>query len=869
MDDVETMNVLKGPNATALYGQRAENGVIMITTKRGSRNRGLGIEFTSGITVEEVGRLPKYQNIYGGGGTDWITYNWNPNHPVEWQVFDGKKYHDYSDDASWGPKMDGSEYIPWYAWYPGSDYSFKTANFNPQPNNIRDFWETGTTLRNNVSFSKGSDDFAMRVSYTNEAQKGLLPNSSLDKNYISAKLDFDLSDKFSVGLNANYQDQELNGSFGDGYSNNATGNFNQWFHRDLDINIMRELKDFRTPTGNLASWNHTNVGTTTNFSNQNFNRGYYWFNPYAYFENIDYTSYNNRVFGDLSLKYKINDKISLTGNVRKYEVYGRSENKTPYILETSGFQAGYFNGYSTGQSRYSESNYDFLAMYSDSFGDFAVDANIGANLRRTLNSSISGGTSGGLIVPDLWSIANSKTPTTTSHGYSLKETRSVFARATLGYKELLFLEATIRNDVSSALPKGNNGYIYPSFGGSFVFSDLLTDLPFLSFGKLRAGYAETGNDLSAYQLNSTFGISSAQFNGNLLMSTPNQLISPNINPVTNSSWEVGADFKFFERRAGLSVTYYKEKHKDDILSAQISSASGYTSVLQNAGSTQRSGLEIALDGTPIRTSNLEWNITVNWAKNKSEVISIAENLQTLQAGAGTFGFVRVIHKEGEQWGQLRGTAIKRDANGNAILDSDGLYIAEQDQYFGTVLPDFNGGIISSLTWKDLTLNISIDYQKGGKFFSLSEMWGSFSGLFEETAATNDNGMNVRDAVEDDGGVHVTGVDENGNAVDMYVPAFDYYHQFYFRNRMAEPFIHDASYIKMREISLSYRIPVNQILNNSPFQGIQASFIARNPWLISTAKGNKHWDTSDMSQNYGENGQLPSTRSYGLSLKFTF
>lgn len=870
MDDVESVNILKGPNATALYGQRAADGVVMITTKRAAKGD-MSVDFTTGITFEEVGRQPKYQNIYGGGGSaNWITYNWNPNHPAEWQVFDGKKYHDYTDDASWGPKMDGSEYIPWYAWYPGSKYSFKTTTFDPQPNNIRDYWETGKTLRNNISFSKGGEGYSVRVSYTNEQQTGLIPNSELKKNYISAKLDFNVSERFSIRTNVNYQDQEVQGDFNDGYSNNATGNFNSWFHRDLDMDIMRELSQFKTPTGNIASWNHSNVSNSTNFSTANFNRGNYWYNPYTYFELLDNRGNTNRVFGDISLTYKLNDKFSITGTARRYEVFGRNEQRLPALLANSASQAGYFNSYSTSQSRYTEDNFEFLATYSETFGDLSVDFNLGGNLRNNLSTSINGATSGGMVVPDLWSLANTVNPRVTGHGYSLQKTRSAFARTTLGYKEFLFLEATLRNDLSSSLPKGKNGYIYPSVGGSFVFSEFTEDLiPALSYGKIRAGYAESGSDLGAYTTEAYYGIGANQFSGNLLMSVPSRLVDPNLSPVTNSSVEFGTDLKFFERRAGISFTYYNEKHRDDILSAQIATGSGYSSILQNAGSTKRSGIELVLSGTPVRSGDFQWDVTVNWAKNKSEIISIADNLESLIYSSGSFGFARTVHQEGKEWGQLRGTAIARNAEGLPILDANGLFTPEQNVYFGSVLPDFNGGIISTLTWKDLTFNMSFDYQKGGKFFSLSEHWGNYSGLLDETAAINENGKNVRDAVADGGGIRMVGVDANGNPVDRYVSAFAYFHQFYGKNRMAETMIYDATYLKMRELSVNYRVPVAKVFGNSPFNSINVSFIARNPWLIATAKGQDNWDPSDQSASYGENGQLPSTRSYGLSVKFGF
>jgi hypothetical protein len=354
------------------------------------------------------------------------------------------------------------------------------------------------------------------------------------------------------------------------------------------------------------------------------------------------------------------------------------------------------------------------------------------------------------------------------------------------------------------------------------------------------------------------------------MSNPTQLVDPNIKPSLNTSFEVGFDTRFIQNRMGLSFTYYDETRKDEIIPVNIPRTSGYNTYLTNAGESRRSGVEISLDADVIEMSNgITWNILFNFAKNKTTVESLPGDLEAINGvgGTGTFGFISVINELGNNWGQLRGTAIERDANGNAIIQPSGLYKTIPDQYFGSILPDFTGGFINRISYKGVELIASIDYQKGGKFFSLSEQWGAYSGLTEETAALNDLGMNVRDDVGDGGGVRVVGVDANGNPVDMYVDGLSYYTQWY-SNRLAEPFVHDASYIKLREVGIMF--DVSKFINTGFIKAASLGFVARNVALLSVAKDNVHrWDPSILSTNYGENGQLPGTRGYGINLQITF
>ena len=873
MDDVESVTVLKGPNATAIYGQRGDAGVIVVTTKKGNKGKGIGVEVNQSTFFDKVYILPDYQNTHAGGGeSDLIKFTWNAGMPADWKALDGKFYHDYEDDASWGPKMTGQEYIPWYSWYKSdkNPYYMKTAKLEGQPNNIRDFYNTGITTLNNVNFKTGGDNYNLRVSLTNQGAKGMLPNSGSDKYTVATNTNVDLGKYITIGANINYVTNKITGEFSDGYSNNSTGSFNSWFHRDLDFGKMKELQGMTSPEGYLASWNHYNV-PKYNTSPRNFYAANYWYNPYDYFNNRNIVTNTRRFFGDVNLTAKLSDKFKITGFIRRNEYQTDFEDKLNNILQLSGLQTGYFNAYSTQLTYFREDNYEAIATYADKFGDISVEANAGVNMRTDKSKSISGSTSQGLNVPDLFTVGNSKVAQVPSEGRSLKKVNSVYARGSFGYKSLLYLDWSARNDWSSALPADANSYFYPSLGTSFVFSELTADaLPFLSFGKVRASVAQVGSDLGAYQLDLFYGLNANQWTaGNFLMATPDGLIDAGIKPSLSSALEFGTDLKFFNNRVGLSATYFKEKKINEILSIPITSASGFGSKLINAGRIDRWGVEIALDLNPIKTRDLNWDVTLNFANIDNEVkeltAGITEQLVGVNSAFTGFG-VRQVNVVGEKWGQLRGGAIKRDAQGRAILDKDGLYTSVPNQYLGSVLPDVTGGFISQLTYKNFSFSFNIDYSFGGKYYSLSDAWGKFSGLFAATGALNDKGNNVRDDVSAGGGVKVEGVNAAGEPVSMYADGFNYFHQFVNRG-IAEDHLFDLSFVKLREVSFGYSIPVANTSFAKFIQGATISLVARNPWLIYAQ--NRDFDPSELAGTFGENGQFPGTRSIGFNLKLQF
>ncbi|WP_207495987.1 SusC/RagA family TonB-linked outer membrane protein [Aridibaculum aurantiacum] len=883
MDDVANVSVLKGPNATALYGQRAEGGVIVITTKKAARNRKLVVDFNHTTTAEQVNVLPDYQDVYGGGNTEnWRTFNYNAGvHPAEYAPLNGQRYHNYSTDESWGPRMDGGQYIPWYAWYPGHAGAFKTEAYTPQPNNIRQFFNTGVTVNNNVSLASGGERYSARVSFTNLSRSGIIPRSRQDKNFISTQLSYDLAKRLTISTNATYTFEKLQGDFDDDYSNLTSGSFNQWFHRDIDMRKMKELRGLKTPLSVYASWNHSDPGASSNFTSPGLNKGNYWYNPYSYLDAVTMTNNRQRLLGDVGLKYQIMNNWDVTGTYRFNRRTTKAESKIPQIIQEGALQSGIYAGYSLFDSRFLEQNFELLSTYRRTFTDVSLEVNAGANFLKIHSRDSSRSTNGGLVTPDVFTIANSVTqPPTLSAGFYDKEVLSFFGKATVGYKDFLFADLTLRQDYSSVLPANNNGYLTPSVGVSFVFSDFVKErLPQLSFGKLRASWARIGtDDIDPYRINFAYTTSNIGYNDQFYYTgVPNVLVDPDLRPTINSAYEAGMDLRFFRDRVGFSATYFHEVKRDDIVTTDISTASGFTQKVFNVGQVTRNGIELTLDLKPVQNRNFSWDVSFNYSRIRSFVDRISDQTKTINLTAPGFRtqglqfgnppsliLPSVVHTEGEEWGQLRGFGIKK-INGMPVLDNNGLFVEEANVNFGSVLPNYTGGIFNQFSYKSWRLTASIDYQQGGKFFSLSDWFGTYSGLMARTAELNDNGVNVREPVANGGGVHVYGVNEEGKPVDYYVDGKTYFKQFADNTSgVADMSVFDATYVKLREVSLGYTF---NIRNSRYIKRAFISAVARNPWLIY--KNNPAVDPSELSNRNGENGQLPGTRSLGINLKLGF
>lgn len=842
-EDIENISVLKGPAATALYGERAKHGVVMITSKKGKARRGLGVTFKSAVSLESVYILPSYQDEYAGG------YDQNFIDVVDPR--DGQTYQtlEYSADESWGPRMEGQTYRPYWSWFDDENYG-QTAQLTPNPNNVRDFFETGVTNTNSIAFTGGTEKINYRLGFTNLNQTGVLPNSKFTRNNVNLGLEAQITNRLTLISNVNLVFNNSSGRPSFGYSpttGNSVQSFNQWFQRQLD---MERLRDYKAADGTFKTWNIRSFNDPGPL---------YWDSPFfSVYENVP-TDRRNRYFGDITMRYRITDKINISGSLRRDNFNQRIEER----IATGGLEEDYYREYVVdGQ----EDNYEVIGTYTDRFGDISLDANLGGNLRQNRLRSNNAATVGGLNVPNLFTLgASIDRPTVTSFTQA-KDVQSVFGALNLGFRDYLYVGGTLRNDWSSSLPIENNSYLYPSGNVSFVFSELL-GLDVLTYGKLRASVAQVGSDVDPYRIAFAYGLgtpygSSPSFN------VPDLLPNEDLRPAITTSWETGIDLRFFRNRLGLDLTYYVNNSVDEILSIQVAGSSGFGTALINAGNIQSKGIELGLSATPVTSSNFEWNTRLNFARNTSQVIELSEGIDNylLANGIGGAGWggLTLNAAVGEQWGLLRGGGYTYiDGSDLPRINPNGSYVRTANKDLGSILPDFTGGFTNSFNIYGITLGAHIDFQAGGQFFSVTKMFNNYSGLGIETVGNNDKGNPIRDAVADGGGIRVDGVNADGAETTVYVEAVTYYARLF---GFHEEWIYDASFVKLRELSIGYNLP-KRLLGNR-IQSLNVSLVARNPWLIySTVEGLDPSEILPGANNliFEERGQLPSARSFGISV----
>ncbi|MFN8253049.1 MAG: SusC/RagA family TonB-linked outer membrane protein [Ferruginibacter sp.] len=881
LDDVEELNVLQGPAAAALFGPDGSNGAIVITTKKGRKNNTSGIEVNSAIYFDNIFVTPKYQNAYAGGSSaDFYRYTWQPGQPLAWKSLDGKFYHDYIDDASWGPRIAGQEYIPWYAWYGGHENAYKTARLTAQPSNVRDFYNQGITKQNNINFVRGGDNYKVRVSYTNLDVEGIIPGTYLKKNSFNTNVTLDLNPYVSVNANINYMNQQRNAENNDNYANAGSGSFNQWFHRDLDMNIMRNLRYLRTPGGIYASWNHNNPAAYSATDESAFYSANYWLNPFTFFDLVKAPDNRDRFYGDAGITFKITRDLKIRGTYRRNQLVSKSSLTYPSEMEKSSTQSSFnqfegngLAGYGITNISSTRQNYELLASYSKKIRSFQLNGNAGIDLLKSLDESYRINTVGGLKVPGLYSIANSEsTPKNSSsatgntQAYIPLNQRAWFVRADAGYKNTLFVEGSFRRNFLSSEPAGKSIDAY-SMGASVIFSEWLKDKSILSYGKIRASVGQVNNRLAAFQLYNTYTPNAADV---FTMSEPNTFIDPSLHGSVNTEKEIGIETRWLKNRIGFSFTYWDRSNTDFPVSVSISSTTGYNGFRTNAGKIEKKGIELQAFLNPVRSEKFDWRLDASFSKLiRNQVVSIAPGVNRLTVASGAFSgssSAYTVSSVDQPWGQLFGGGIKK-LNGKPVLQSNGLYTKQTEVNFGSVLPDYTGGVQSSMKlFERFSLNVNVDYQVGGKFFSLSDFWGTYSGLTARTATLNDKGNSVRDQVADGGGVRVDGVDASGKDVTYYVDAQTYFHQFR-QNNIAENSVFDLTYVKLRELSIGYDLPVAKLFRTKWISGINFSLVGRNVLLLYTK--NRDFDPSEISQVQGEDGQMPGTRSLGFNLKLNF
>lgn len=856
-DDIESLNVLKGAAATALYGSRAANGVIMITTKKG--RRGLGVTVNSGVTIGKVDKstFAKFQNKYGAG---YGAYYASPDGFFSYQDIDGDGVDDLivptTEDASHGAPFDASKQVyGWYSFDPGNPYFGKTRPWVAGANDPSKFFQTAVSTVNSVMVDGGGDQGYFKLGYTKNIDKGLLPNSSINKDQINFGASYNITPKLTASGSINTTLLKGNGRYGTGYdSKNLMTNFRQWWQTNVDVYEQRDAY-FRNKTN--ATWNQAGVGATNPI---------YWDNPYwTRYENFENDS-RTRYFGNVALNYKLADWVDVMGRI-SLDSYNELQEERIAIGSIDPSE------YSRFDRQFSEYNYDLMANFHKKISaDFNLGGVLGTNIRRTSVSSVRATTNGGLLIPRLYALLNTANPLEAAEEIDTREEVSgIFAAANLGYKEFLFLDVTARRDKSSTLPKSNNTYYYPSVSLGFLFSKLTTNTPWLSHGKVRVNYAEVGAPAPVLYTRDYFDVPTG-IDGVPLASINNTKYNPELKPERTKSWETGLEAGFLDGRVGFDVTYYNTRSLDQIVAMPVSRATGYDFKVVNAGEIQNKGIEVSAYGTPFKTPSFSWTVNVNWSRNRNKVKSLPEGVTNLQLGAMQGG-VSVNAALNEPYGTIRGSNYVFNEQGQKLIGANGYYVqsATSNEIIGNVNPDWIGGITNTLKYKDLALSFLIDTRQGGDVFSLDMYYGLATGIFPETAGTNDKGNPVRSPIADGGGVILPGVKQaDGKPNDIRVSAVNYGVYGYRRNPAAA-FVYDASYVKLREVSLTYSLPKGVVSKIHPIKGIDFSLIGRNLWIIH--KNLPYADpeegmSSGNVQGY-QTGAYPTARTFGFNAKVRF
>lgn len=831
-DDVESMTVLKGASATALYGSRAMNGAIIITTKKGKKgaNGPIGISVNSGFSTQNVYILPDYQNEYGASIIDTLNGNLIP---------------DYALDGSWGPKLDGSPARHWDSWYNDANEG-EARPWSANPDNVRSFFETGYTINNSIALSGASDDANFRLGYANLNQRGTQVNSKLARNTLSFNGNLDLSERIHTGVSANYVRTDAVGRPQTGYSYSVMSQFNQWYQRQLDT---ERLKEYKNADGTQRTWNR--------FSSTNPNPKYFD-NPYwDRYENVQNDN-RDRVYGNISVGYDFTDWLTLTGRAMTDFYTDRREER---------FAVGGVNipSYSEAVRQVNENNFDMILRASPNVSDdFSLDAFVGGNVRTNTYSRNIGSTQGGLNVPGFYNLQNSASEISTDDFSEEQKINSLFGSASLGYKGFAFLDVTGRNDWSSTLPLDNNSYFYPSVTASFVFSELINS-SFLSFGKIRAGWANVGNDTDPYNLQNVYTANS-NFGSNPNFTIPNSLLNPNLRPENAASWEVGAVINFLNNRVNLDATYYNTITTDQIFAVSQSAASGYSSGVVNAGKMKNAGIELMLGLVPVKTDAFRWDINFNFAKNNNEVVELLDGVDNIRIGS-LFG-VTLEHRPGQAWGSFVGYDFVYDDAGNKLTDGGAYITTDEVVPLGSILADYTGGVSNTFSFKGVSLSALVDFQKGGRLHSYSNQWGKYSGTLIETVADNirEDGITVEgvkvDSYDADGQPISSGV---ANDVNIDANTHFFLNQGYVVHAADN---YDASFVKLREMRLTYEFP-RSFTESTPFQGFALSLVGRNLALLHSNVPHIDPEAAVSSGNIQgfEGGQLPSERSIGINLNF--
>jgi TonB-linked SusC/RagA family outer membrane protein len=816
--DIESISVLKGANAAALYGARASNGVILITTKKGARSLGFQVEGSTGTTWSTPLRMPTYQNVYGGGQTPT---------DFRWVNGAGAGFNDATDE-SYGPPMDGTI----------RQQFFGEAPFLPSPYSPRSFFETGLNTTTNVAVSAAGDGRHIRFSATYLDSKGIIPMSGLDRSTFSLAGGMGVGDRLNLSGNASYAKTEgENRPVFRGYPHGIGVAFSYW-QRQVDIEQLRRSYFHWRETGEHPRPGHP-VNRAPNWNHNFFD------SPFYSTHSRETTDTRDRLTGHVQGDYQVNSWLSMLARVGTDWQAHRMFERFPVSLAD---RTGAF----INQKDYrQETNAEFLATgVFDLTGDLQLTARGGGNLRRNeVDESFVHAQN--LNVPGVYNVANSAGPPLTRDFLAFQHVNSLYALGTLSFRDLLFLDVTGRNDWSSTLPPENQSYFYPSVSSSFIFTDAFQSLPeMLSYGQVRASWAKVGSDAQPYQLRSTF--QQAPFWGSTPTFThPSRLANQDLRPEETTSIEVGTDLRFAYDRVSLDLTYYQTSTKDQILPVDISFTTGYAQRMLNAGEVENRGVEATLGVDVLRNpGGFSWNVQGNWARNRSEVLSLTEGLNTIGLGNNGRG-LWVEARVGERYGALVGQSYRRNDNGDILIGFDGRPLVGPAKIHGYFEPDWIAGLRNTLNYRGLDFSALFDFRQGGSIFCQSCAIQQRTGLTKETLVGREEFLLVHEGLKPDG---------TPNNVGLAPPV--YWRQ---RYNFHENYIHDASFTKLREVSLGFAVPA-PLVQRLPFSSARVAIVGRDLLLFTKVP---HIDPELSSTSGNAQGMEmflnPSPRSIGFTL----
>ena len=839
-DDIETMTVLKGPAASALYGSRASHGVILITTKKADEDK-FSLEYNGSYTFEsQLARWDNVQLIYGQGTKG-----------------------EYSKDAtaltnsSWGPKADINE----MTYFDGV-----TRPTLIYPNNASDFFRTGFTAQNSLIFSTNTGKSGIRVSLTDMRNLDILPNSGMSRDNVNLRANTSVG-KVDMDFNVTYTREDVKNRPALGDSQSNVGKNLMTIANSFD---QSWLKNYQTATGDYANWN----------GNDQYNKNPYW----------DLYKNSNKSAKDVfrltgKLVWNINSHLKIQGTV------GSDMNN----MEFSDYVARTTPGKAAGQLQNSifrnrTVNAELLVLYNNEWGNFDFSATAGGNIFNVNNhTTVTTGTT--QLMDDIVAIMNYEEQNTQESSYC-KQINSLFASASLGYKRTYYLEATVRGDQSSTLPVNNNIYVYPSVSASLVFSNFVEKKNILSFGKIRASYAIVGSDTDPYMLSLNYANGKYSYPG-YTIGMINGNIQPNMNlrPTMTSSVEAGLEMKFFNNRLGVDFTYYWQNSKDQIIRLASSSASGYDKRLVNAGQIRNSGVELAINARAVQAGDFAWDLGLNFSKNNNKVIDLVDGMDFFELEKAAWCNVSVGAQKGENFGSIVGPGFLRDEKNRIIVDPEtGMpYIDNTTKVLGNASWDWTGGFYTTFSYKGFRLSAAFDVKVGADLYSMSMRSAYNCGKAMETVAGREEwytseeqrkaaGWNQKDWINSGhaSGYVVEGVygtkDADGNIVGTEVvntiPVDPEKYWQMAAEKDPVQFIYDNSYIKCRELTFSYAFPSKWL--GKVVKGLNLSFVARNPFIvwknIPNIDPDSAYNTSGMGLEYGS---LPSRRSFGFNIKLNF